>query len=458
MTQEISLLDLCSDLQEKIIFNLSLMELNQYCRVNKFILDFTLNPDLMERYVKVNYAGFYEDYIKLSSENTLHSSIKTIKQLTSIFDYSLERLCRLAGRNSNLALYLFYIKSLGWNLEAFNNFIDGLIDQNYNKVNSSKAQEILNYILTKNNIEKFVLKGDNYGQIRREIKIKIQLHKYVVLVHELFENEVNTNEQYINEQYINETHVLPSSELILPKMDQKYINSRVTYSDFNFLTYLASFGIVLTLEQVKYVFNIGKTTDSGRLDHFYVQQQNFYGLLESGKLNFVLTSAFWKRTFTFEIMMSNHLIKYSHSYFNRENLDMVFNEIMQNLPSETLLGLFKYSLNVEDNHILTRIFKHLISYSPEVKFGIHYISTFELVNEFPHHVNFNPSKFLGCYAERMSSSSMIVNEKKPNTLILAKFFELMPQFRDISKFNELLNSLPSYQAFKIRELVRSLIN
>ena len=71
---------------------------------------------------------------------------------------------------------------VGWTEEAFNNFIDGLIDQNFTKPNSLKAQQILNYILHEDNIKEFyyTLSSGVLIEIKDEIRTKIKLHEFAV--------------------------------------------------------------------------------------------------------------------------------------------------------------------------------------------------------------------------------------------------------------------------------------
>ena len=211
------------------------IDLENFCTSSKLFLWLLEDENFIEDWLKLNLPQHLDDYEEMSNEGGSNdevnlSSTKIIKKLINreelVFSYGVERLCRLAGRDSSINSYRYYIRTVGWTFNAFENFIDGLIDQNFNLSNSVKAQQILDYILYGDNIDEFLGYSYSSVEVKKRIKIKMKLHKYVVK-----HNHLETGNPF-------------------PIFEEK----DMFYQDFDFIEYLATFDILLDPNQLGYIF------------------------------------------------------------------------------------------------------------------------------------------------------------------------------------------------------------
>ena len=417
------LTNLAPELHQQIAKYLPLDALENFCLTTKSLLWIQEDENFITYWLEFNLPEHLADYIEVAEERQI-KPLKLIKNLISreesIFSYGVERLCRLAGRDNSTNSYKYYIRTLGWTFNAFRNFIDGLIDQNYNQPNSNKAKEILNYILYEDNIIKFVdinlkctLNGNEIStvtdlifSIKREITLKIKLHEFVIEVNKLAGKD-------------EELPIFQESE------------GCIAYGHFNFLKYLANFDLILTLDQVKHVFRVSNIGEP-RIDLYH-----FEGLLQSGKLAY--TSSYECKDDLLKHYLSNNLIEcfeiYLNSYYkgDEEIINYYLEYIFENKPRD-LDKLTSFS-NID---VLRKTLDDYTKSRPTGGFELHVLPVVTLRKERPKRVDLNFYQFLRVYLSRMNA--ILDLNLKPNPLVMFKLFELNEYLKP-QLIKEILNPL-----------------
>ena len=393
-------LDLYSDLQQNIALNLDLEGLQSYCKANPLFSGTCRDKNFLERWFKHHYPTFFDDYIRIADAHPELSGFQivnmVINTVVKIFSFGPDRLSREAGRKADSNLFKYYMATYGWSLTAFENFYLGLIESNKELAPSSAATsaatsgasaatELLNYILTGDNIGEFILdstKLPTFDKMRTEIRFYMELNYYALASKSLPKGVYSMTP--LSQRVQEMVSLTTVSNLTGP--NPKLLKSGQSNLEVA-IKYLVKCGLILEPHQNR-VFGFYVTPEQ-------IYRANLRGLMESGKYEESLHEyiPYSKGVLTeadFYVYVLLAFEEYSIIYYSRDNLNNYLDLIIRNKPN------YNYLFQIEDTEILRKL---LISGGEGVVTDN--LASAMLVSEFPTKVRFTPMYYLSKYLRRI---------------------------------------------------------
>ena len=355
MDSNIFLLDLPTELHQKIALNLPLLDdlenLSKSCTKLRW-----LNND--STFIQEWISLHYPEYLNLLDSYNIKSIRRLMFRLNEIYTISTERLHYLAGKEANnLNLYYYYVSLLGCKEDYIYYFVWGLLDQNEENIN------LFNYIIE--NLEKLIV-SDRISEIKEELKIYSILRNYAKIVNNLPEGEslpycCNIDLTLVNSNFSNEiVKYLAQYKVIFAEVDTQ----RIFNCQFHFTTYT-----IVT------------------------------GLLGRGHLDYALANYDYETVNEAMIEGFDKLLDFSA---DRVVKDRFFNFIFEGQPENVIKIYSSILSNFSHREVVEKI---ILNYpSDRIKYYSSNLCAFKLSQDFPHLIEFSVRNFLGHYLNSVEMS------------------------------------------------------